>query len=148
MKSVEFFCCSKRDLIRLQKYCTVQYFTTVQQKSFITIDDKSSYRYQERDFYVFLLVMRWMTFSYSLVSIIYISELKLDLKLAKSWSGFCLTLNLFICQRKIKIVLKKQTTFKKCANASCRKCAKVWRQNPRNFKIIQPSHGTNGLARN
>ena len=60
----------------------------------------------------------------------------------------CLTLNLFICQRKIKIVLKKQTTFKKCANASCRKCAKVWRQNPRNFKIIQPSHGTNGLARN
>ena len=84
MNSAEFFCCSKRDLIRLQKYCTVQYFTTVQQKSFITIDDKSSYRYQERDFYVFLLVMRWMTFSYSLVSIIYISELKLDLKLAKS----------------------------------------------------------------
>ena len=55
MKSVEFFCCSKRDLIRLQKYCTVQYFTTVQQKSFITIDDKSSYRYQERDFYVFFI---------------------------------------------------------------------------------------------
>ena len=58
----------------------------------------------------------------------------------------CLTLNTFICQRKIQIVLKKLTTFKKCANAGCRKCAKSWRQDPWNFKTIQPSHGVNGLA--
>ena len=35
-------------------------------------------------------------------------------------------------------------TFKTCTNAGCRKCAKSWRQNPRNFKkTIQPSHGVN-----
>ena len=29
---------------------------------------------------------------------------------------FCLTLNTFICQRKIQIMFKEKTTFKKCDN--------------------------------
>ena len=37
----------------------------------------------------------------------------------------CLTLNTFICERKIQIMLKKRTTFKKCANVGMGKCTKV-----------------------
>ena len=39
----------------------------------------------------------------------------------------CLTFNTFICQRKIHIVIKKKTTFEKCANVGRGKCAKSWR---------------------
>ena len=45
----------------------------------------------------------------------------------------CLTLNTFICQRKVQIKFKK-TTFKKCANVGRGKCAKSWRQNPQQIQ--------------
>ena len=46
---------------------------------------------------------------------------------------YCLTLNTFICQRKVQIKFKK-TTFKKCANVGRGKCAKSWRQNPQQIQ--------------
>ena len=45
--------------------------------------------------------------------------------------GSCLTLN--TCQRKNQIMLKKNTTSKKCANVGGGKCAKSCRQNPLNI---------------
>ena len=59
----------------------------------------------------------------------------------------CLTLNTFICQRKSQIMLKKNTTFKKCANVGRGKCAKCCLHN---LPIINNSvsQGINGLAQN
>ena len=59
----------------------------------------------------------------------------------------CLTLNTFICQRKSQIMSKKKTTSKKCANVGGEMREKLVAKSTK-IKIIQLSHGVNGLAVN
>ena len=57
----------------------------------------------------------------------------------------CLTLNPFICQRKIKILLKKKMTFKNAPTLAAENAQKVGGKNPRKLK---KSSQVNGLAQN
>ena len=63
----------------------------------------------------------------------------------------CLTLNTFICQRKIQIMIKKKTTFKKCANVGRGKHTKSWWQilkNSKQFSPVTMSTDSQGIAKN